>query len=149
NRERDDARAESERAANMSQRERDLDDEIRSHLRMAAEDRGEAAARREFGNITLIKEVTRDVWGGAWVEQLLQDLRFAVRMMLKNPTFTGLATLSLALGIGANTAIFSFMDAVMIRWLPVRDPGSLTLFQWHRKHGNDDSVVHDVSGHFD
>ncbi len=60
-------------------------------------------------------------------EQFLQDARYAARTMLKNPAFTALAALSLALGIGANTAIYSFMDAVMMRWLPVRDPGSLVL----------------------
>jgi predicted permease len=69
--------------------------------------------------------------------------------MLKNPAFTALAALSLALGIGANTAIYSFMEAVMMRWLPVRDPGSLVLLQWHTKDRKDDSVVQGVSGHFD
>jgi hypothetical protein len=133
----------------MSNSDRDLDDEIRSHLRMAGEDRGDDAARREFGNVTLIKEVTRGMWGWTWAEQLLQDVRYAARTMLKNPAFAILAALSLALGIGANTAIYSLMDAVMMRWLPVRDPGSLALLQWHSKGGEDDSVVQGVSGHFD
>lgn len=71
--------------------------------------------------------------GWTFGEQLLQDLRYALRTMLKSRAFTALAVLSLALGIGANTAIFSFMDAIMLRSLPVSDPGSLTMLNWHAK----------------
>ncbi len=66
-------------------------------------------------------------------EQLLQDLRYAVRMMAGQPLFTAMAILSLALGIGANTAIFSFMDAILLRALPVSNPESLVVLNWHSK----------------
>lgn len=127
----------------------ELEDELQFHLEEEAQEYGYDAARRQLGNIGLIQEDTRAMWGWVWVEQLFQDLRYAARTMLKNPAFTALAALSLALGIGANTAIYSLMDAVMMRWLPVRDPGSLALLQWHTKHGLDDSVVQTASGHFD
>src|SRR5262249_19880973 len=76
--------------------------------------------------------------------QLLQDLRYAARTILRSPAFTILAALSLALGIGANTAIYSFMDALLMRSLPVADPGSLVVMNWHvaQKKSVNDSVVH-------
>ena len=106
-------------------REAELQDELAFHLEEEAEERGYGAARRDLGNLGLIKEDTRQMWGWTWVEQLMQDWRYAVRTMLKNPAFAAMAALSLALGIGANTAIFSFMDALMLRWLPVGDPQRL------------------------
>ena len=131
------------------QRETDLAAELAFHLEEEAQQRGYDAARRELGNIGLVKEDIRAAWGWTWIEQLLQDLRYAARTMLKNPVFTTLAALSLALGIGANTAIYSLMDAVVMRWLPVRDPASLVLLRWHRSDRAGDSVVQDVSGHLD
>jgi ABC-type antimicrobial peptide transport system permease subunit len=71
------------------------------------------------------------MWTWTLWEQLMQDLRYAVRTVLDNKSFTALAALSLALGIGANTAIFSFMDAILLRSLPVKDPESLALVNWH------------------
>ncbi len=86
-----------------------------------------AAARRRFGNPTLLREQSYAAWGWNWLETLAQDILYGLRAMLRSPGITLVALLSLALGIGANTAIFSLMDAVMLRSLPVEDPGKLVL----------------------
>ena len=106
-------------------RDRELDEEIASHLRMAAQDSGPDAARREFGNIGLVKEVTREMWGWKSGETLLRDLQYGLRILRKNPGYTLTAVLSLALGIGANTAIFSLIDSIMLQSLPVHHPQEL------------------------
>src|SRR5262249_38168352 len=85
------------------------------------------AAHRAFGNTTLIKELTREMWGWISLEQLWQDLRYALRAMRRSPAVTAVAVTSLALGIGANSAIFSLIDTVMLRNLPVADPEQLVL----------------------
>lgn len=114
--------------------EEELEREIEAHLAMAARDRmerGEApqaaeqAARREFGNQALVKETTRDMWGWNALERFLQDVSHALRGMRRSPGFTAMAIASLALGLGANTAIFSLMNTVMFRLLPVRHPEQL------------------------
>ena len=118
----------------MKDRDAELREEIESHLKMATADRidrGEspadaaAAARREFGNVTHVRETTLDVWRRRWLDETRQDVRYALRGFRRNPGFALVAILSLALGIGANTALFEVVNAVRLRTLPVADPSSL------------------------
>src|ERR1700693_2771238 len=118
--------------------EEELDEEMRHHRALAGP--------KPFGNVTRWKEESRAMWGWTFGEQFLRDLRYALRAMRKNRAFTALAVLSLALGIGANTAIFSFMDAILLRSLPVRDPGSLALLNWRAKTTTRDFVMHSMHG---
>ncbi len=140
-------------------KEDQLDAELQFHLSEEAEQLRQAglaeeearwAARRELGNLAAVREETRATWSWTLLEQFAQDLHYAARTLLHNPAFTILAALSLALGIGANTAIYSFMDALLMRSLPVRDPGSLVVLNWHvmGKKSIHDSVVHTESGYF-
>jgi predicted permease len=111
--------------------ERDLEDELAHHLAMLGGDRTPKDARKQLGNLTFIKEESRSMWGFAFIEQTAQDLRYALRAMMASPLFTATAALSLALGIGANSAIYSFMDAILMRSLPVAHPEQLAIVQWH------------------
>src|SRR5215475_8932652 len=117
--------------------ERELDEEIRVHLEMEtarnvadgmSPEEARLAARRSFGSVALSKEDSRAMWGLGSLEILWQDLRYGLRMLLKNPGFTTIAVSTLSLGIGANTAIFTLLDKVLIRTLPVERPDQLVTF---------------------
>jgi macrolide transport system ATP-binding/permease protein len=145
-------------------REAELREELDFHLAEESNERqadglpaDEArwAARRHLGNAALLREDARALWSWALLEQLAQDVRYGLRGMFKNRLFTALAALSLALGIGANTAIYSFMDAILLRSLPVSDPASLVVVKWRSRprvgsdfvmHSGDGSTYRDASG---
>ena len=116
-----------------------LDRELRYHLERRVSDLSRAGlaereARRqamlEIGGVTQIKEEVRDVWLTRWLRDFAYDLRFAARSFLRTPSFTATAVLSLALGIGATTAIYSLVDQVLLHALPVHEPGRLVLIDW-------------------
>jgi predicted permease len=140
--------------AQRSRKEAELKAELEFHLAEEMEERAvtglditeaRLAARRELGNLAHVGEETRAAWGWTLVEQLLQDVRYALRTLGANRTFSALAILSLALGIGANTAIFSFMDSILLRSLPVTHPESLVILSY-QTHFNE---VHGLNYHDD
>ena len=135
--------------------EGELDDELRAHLEMAAEEnqrRGMAAdeawrkALRDFGGVTQVRETVREREGLLWVENVLRDVTYSLRMLKKSPGFAAVAIGSLALGIGANTAIFSIAKHVLLDRLNVPHVGELRLFAW-RTVGK--SAVHSSWGDWD
>src|SRR6267378_1850230 len=112
----------------------DLSEEIQEHLEEKVEEllaggmsrkEATASARREFGNVTWIEEESREVWQWPSIESFLADVRYALRTLRKTPGFTTTAIVTLALGIGANTAIFMLLNAIRLRSLPVQDPQEL------------------------
>jgi putative ABC transport system permease protein len=133
------------------QRDEELDEELQAHLQMAAQERMErgesadqarASAMREFGNVGVIKEMTRDTWGFRWLEELTQNLRFGLRQLKRNPGFTAVAVITLALGIGANAAIFSLANAAFFRGFPFAHADRLAfLWQNNTRTGESEGAV--------
>src|SRR5215467_15639519 len=108
-------------------------------------------ARRRFGNVGLKHEESREIWIKRFWSELGQDIRYGFRTMIANKAFSALAVLSLALGIGANTAIYSLMESILLRSLPVADADSLVVLNWHSRPPQDASkewvhVMHGVQG---
>ena len=131
------------------QMDQDLAEEMRTHLEMKAQEKRESgmgekearqAASREFGNASLLKEVSREMWGWTQVESTIRDIRYGLRMLAKNPGFTVVAVLVLALGLSANITIFSIFSLMFFQPLPVKEPERLVMVlqrttDWQLPHG--------------
>ncbi|HEX5412700.1 MAG TPA: ABC transporter permease [Terriglobia bacterium] len=132
----------------------DLSEEIRAHLALEERENRERgmppeeahyAALRRFGNVTQAQERSRDMWNWQWLETLLQDMRYGLRQLRRSPSFTLVVVLTLALGIGANTAIFTLINDVMLKMLPVKNPQELELLHWNAR-GDTGPVFHWLDG---
>ena len=125
--------------------ESDLDRELKYHIERRVSDlmlsglpepEARTHATRQFGGVTQVQEEVRDVWLIRWLRDFAYDLRFSARSFLRSRSFTATAVLSLALGIGATTAIYSLLDQVVLHSLPVREPERLVLIDWKGDQAN-------------
>ena len=138
-----------------SQEDTEVAQELESHLQHEIDDnlaRGmspEEARRQAYvklGNPLVIRDSVWEANRIAWAEDFLRDLRYAARILAKTPSFTLVALLVMALGIGANTAIYSFLDSLLLRSLPVSDPSTLVVLKWHARSVEGDFVMQSMSG---
>src|SRR4029077_18378511 len=143
------------RLLRRSREDAELSDELESHLAHEIDDnlaRGlspEEARRQAYVKLGNPLRIRDRVWEAnriAWLEDSWRDLRYAARTLAKAPSFTFVALLVMALGIGANAAIYSFLDSLLLRSLPVSDPGSLVVLNWHAKPSQQDFVMQSMSG---
>ena len=139
----------------IKKRDADLERELRSDLELEEEEQREGgiseeearyAALRAFGNPTLIREQTRAVWSWNWLESLARDLRFSLRTLRRTPGFTVIAILVMALGIGANVALFTVVRGVLLKPLPFHDPDRLVMLYEAGLHEDDTAGPNVVSG---
>jgi hypothetical protein len=139
----------------LKKRDADLQRELRSDLELEEEEQRENglsaqearyAARRAFGNPTLIREQTRAIWSWNWLESVARDLRFSLRALRRTPGFTVIAILVMALGIGANVALFTVVRGVLLKPLPFEDPDHLVMLYEAGLHEDDTAGSNVVSG---
>ncbi len=138
--------------------EREMEEEMRFHLEMQIEqnlasgmasEEARDAARRQFGNQTWLKEVSREMWSLNSIETLIQDLRYGVRMLMRRPSFALIVTLTLGLGIGANTAVYSVVDATLLKPLPYAEPDRLVVIYGGFLTTGDLNMVASASEYYD
>ena len=128
-----------------SRRNQELQEEIQAHLTLAEREEMEsgrpkhearAASRREFGNVSVAEETTRDMWGARWLSDFFQDFRYAIRTLRQRPSFSAVALLTLALGIGATTLMFTLINCVLLKPLPYPQPDKLVAVHGHSENWN-------------